>query len=281
MIIKLRDYQERLKNKTKKAFIKYKRVILLAPCGGGKTVIASSIMYDSVNKGKKVWFIVHRKELLEQANNTLDRYEIPKKNISIYMVQSLANKLDKIEENPDLIIFDECQHSTSNTYLKIIEKFPNSYILGLTATPSRLSGKPLGDIFQSIISDVTAKELISRKFLASYDYYAPQIDLDLDKVKIKSGEYETASLNREMDKMTIYGDIIKNYKKLADGKKSIIYCHSVEYSKKIEKLFTDNGYSIRHFDGSTPENERTKIIEEFREDKIKILTNVDLIGERI
>ena len=281
MIIKLRDYQERLKNKTKKAFIKYKRVILLAPCGGGKTVIASSIMYDSVNKGKKVWFIVHRKELLEQANNTLDRYEIPKKNISIYMVQSLANKLDKIEENPDLIIFDECQHSTSKTYLKIIEKFPSSYILGLTATPCRLSGRPLGDIFQSIISDITAKELISRKFLASYDYYAPQIDLDLDKVKLKSGEYETESLNREMDKMTIYGDIIKNYKKLADGKKSIIYCHSVEYSKKIEKLFTDNGYSIRHFDGSTPENERTKIIEEFREDKIKILTNVDLIGERI
>lgn len=280
-MIELRDYQENLKNKTKKAFIKYKRVILLAPCGGGKTVIASSIMNDSVNKGKKVWFIVHRKELLEQANNTLDRYEIPKKNISIYMVQSLANKLDKIEENPDLIIFDECQHSTSKTYLKIIEKFPNSYILGLTATPCRLSGRPLGDIFQSIISDVTAKELISRKFLASYDYYAPQIDLDLDKVKLKSGEYETESLNREMDKMTIYGDIIKNYKKLADGKKSIIYCHSVEYSKKIEKLFTDNGYSIRHFDGSTPENERTKIIEEFREDKIKILTNVDLIGERI
>ena len=237
-MIKLRDYQENLKIKVRNEFKYHKRVILLAPCGSGKTVIASSIMQDSINKGKKVWFIVHRKELLDQAYNTLKKYNIATDNINIYMVQSLANRLKKIEEIPDLIIFDECQHATSSTYLKIINKFPNAYILGLTATPCRLSGKPLGDIFESIVSEITANELIKRNFLASYDYYAPQIDLDLDKVKIKSGDYEKDSLTKEMSKITIYGDIIKNYKKIADGKKTIIYCHSIEYSKTIEELFT-------------------------------------------
>ena len=279
MTIVLRDYQENLKNKVREEFKKYKRVILLAPCGSGKTVIASSIIQDSINKRKKVWFIVHRKELLEQAHNTLEQYSINFENVKIYMVQSLANKLKDITEIPNMIIFDECQHATSRTYMKIIEKFPSAYILGLTATPCRMTGKPLGDIFQSIVSDITAKQLIKKKYLADYDYYAPQINLNLNNVKIKAGDYEKESLNKEMNKLTIYGDIIKNYKKIANGKKSIIYCHSIEYSKKIEKLFTEHGYSIKHFDGTTPSKERTKIIEDFRNDKVKILTNVDLIGE--
>ena len=135
MDIVLRPYQENLKSKTREAFKKYKRVIMLAPCGSGKTVTSASIMKDSVAKGKKVWFIVHRRELLNQAENTLERYGVPKDNIKVYMVQTLAHKLDKIDEIPDMIILDECQHCTSNTYLKIIKKFPNAYILGLSATP--------------------------------------------------------------------------------------------------------------------------------------------------
>ena len=83
MNLELRPYQENLKNKTREAFRKYKRVIMLAPCGSGKTVTAASIMKDSVAKSKKVWFVVHRRELLLQAENTLERYGISKDNIKI------------------------------------------------------------------------------------------------------------------------------------------------------------------------------------------------------
>lgn len=279
MNIELRPYQLALKNKTREDFKTHKRVILLAPCGGGKTVIASSIMQDAINKGKKVWFIVHRAELMKQANDTLERYGIPKDNIKIYMVQSLVRRLDKITEEPNLMIFDECQHSTSNIYKKIIDKYPNAYVLGLSATPTRLTGKPLGDVYESIVSEITAKKLIEMKYLADYDYYAPLININLDNVKISKGDYEKEGLDKELNKTAIYGDIIENYKKLADGKKTIIYCHSIEYSKKMEQLFSENGYKIKHFDGKTPEKEREQIVEDFRNNKIQILTNVDLIGE--
>ena len=83
MNLELRPYQENLKNKTREAFRKYKRVIMLAPCGSGKTVTAASIMKDSVAKSKKVWFVVHRRELLLQAENTLERYGISKDNIKV------------------------------------------------------------------------------------------------------------------------------------------------------------------------------------------------------
>lgn len=278
-MITLRDYQLDLKNKAREAFKHYKRVILLAPCGSGKTITSTSIISDSVSKGKIVWFIVHRKELLDQAINTLERCNVPMDNVRVYMIQSLANRLNKIEECPDLIILDECQHSTSNTYLRLLEAYPQAFVLGLTATPTRLSGQPLGDIFEAMVSSVTTEELIKRGFLASYDYYAPKINADFSKVKIKVGDFIGAEIEKELDKSTIYGDIIENYKKLADNKKTIIYCATIEYSKKIENLFLKNGYAIKHFDGKTPKDERDQIIKDFRDDKIKILTNVDLIGE--
>lgn len=279
MEINLRPYQLALKNKAREAFKNNKRVILLAPCGSGKTVIASSIMQDAIKKGNKVWFIVHRSELMKQANDTLERYGIPKKNLEVYMVQSLAHKLDKIKEEPNLIIVDECQHSSSSTYRKIINQYPNAYILGLSATPTRLTGKPLGDIYETIISEVTAKQLIEMKYLADYSYYAPELNIDFNNIKIKAGDYDTEDVNRVMSKAKIYGDIIKTYKKLANNKKTILYCASIEYSKKMEKLFSENGYKIKHFDGTTPEKERQQIVEDFRNNKIQMLTNVDLIGE--
>lgn len=195
------------------------------------------------------------------------------------MVQTLAHKLDKIDETPDMIVVDECQHSTSSTYLKIINKFPNTYILGLTATACRMQGKPLGDIYQIIVSEISANKLIEMGYLAKYDYYAPQINLDFSDVKIKNGDYEKDGIDQKMNKVAIYGDIIKNFKKLANNKKTIMYCHSIEYSKKMEELFSSKGYKIKHFDGNTPKDERDKIIQDFRDDKIQILTNVDLIGE--
>ena len=434
-MIKLRSYQEELKNKCREAFKKYKRVIMLAPCGSGKTITSTSIINDSVKKGNIIWFIVHRKELLDQAVNTLKRCEVPMDNVKVYMIQSLANRLDKIEEIPNFIILDECfakgtlidnipienikvgdfinsynhkthkiekkeviniykkkannilkikfdngkeiictanhpfytskgyipayklkrsdelyllwqksranfqkrtrpkeryilkrtrvesieiqkstsdgtfgglckdgyvynlevkdnnnyfannvlvhncQHSTSKTYLRLINKFPNAYFLGLTATPCRLSGKPLGDIFQYMVSAITTEDLIKQGYLAQYDYYAPKTNADFTKVKIKNGDYDTNEIEKIMDNKKIYGNIIEEYKKLANNKKTIVYCASISYSKKIEKLFNDNDFPAKHFDGTTPKKERDQIIEDFRNNKIKILTNVDLIGE--
>ena len=274
--IQLRDYQQNLKNKTKEAFKKYKKVIMLAPCGAGKTVISSSILEDSLKKDKKVWFIVHRQELLKQAKDTFDDDKI-----KVYMIQTLVNdiKKEKINEIPDMIIFDECQHSTSKTYLELFNRFPNTYFLGLTATPCRLSGKPLGDIYETIVKEIEADELIKNNYLADYDYYAPKVNADFSKVKIFNGDYNKEEIEKIMNNNTIYGDIIKYYKELANNKKTIIYCPTISYSLKIEKLFNDNGLNAKHFDGTTNDEERKQIVEDFREGKINILTNVDLIGE--
>jgi len=275
----LRYYQKDLFEAVKSDLWYHKRIILVAPCGSGKTVISAHLINWLTSGNNKAWFIVHRKELLDQAEETFKSFGINMNNISIFMIQTLRNRLNSIKERPDVIIIDECQHSTSKTYLDVLETYLNTPVIGLTATPTRLSGKPLGDIFESMVEKITATELIWDGFLSDYDYYAPKIDADFNKAKIIAGDYSPSDINILMDRPKIYGDIIDNYKKLADNKKAIIYCSSIEYSRKIEKLFNDSGYSARHFDGDTPKNERDQIIEDFRNNKIKILTNVDLVGE--
>lgn len=277
MII-LRDYQQKLKEKTREAFKTYKKIILLAPCGAGKTVISSSILKDSIDKGKKVWFIVHRQELLQQSINTFNSFGIEPK---VFMIQTLVNQIKKgiITEVPDLIVIDECQHSTSKTYLFLFETYKDTYFLGLSATPCRLSGLPLGNIYENIVCEIEAEDLIKKGFLADYDYYAPKLNADFTKVQISKGDYNNTEVEKELTNATIYGDIIKYYKKIADNKKTIIYCPTISYSEKIAKLFNDNGYSAKHFDGETNDIERKQIVEDFRNGRIKILTNVDLVGE--
>src|SRR5699024_5230039 len=66
---------------------------------------------------------------------------------------------------------------------------------------------------------------------------------------------------------------------LASGKQAIVYSHSVEASKQVADEFNAEGYSAAHIDGNTPKQDRNDVINKFRTGEIKIITNVDLIGE--
>ncbi len=269
----LRDYQSELISNVSKAFESYSKLLVVAPCGSGKTIVASAIIDSEIKKGNKVWFIVHRKELLDQATSTFgDKAEV-------HMIQTLVRRLNKITDIPDLIIIDEAHHATSRSYMTVVERLSTTRVLGLTATPTRLSGAPLGELFEHMIVGTTANILTKLGFLAEYDYYAPKIDTDFTKAKIIAGDYKSSDIDFLMDKPKIYGDIISNYIKLALGKKTIIYCSSIDYSKKIEQLFNDNWFVTRQFDSNTPKVERDKIIQDFRDNKVQVLVNVDLVGE--
>lgn len=279
MNYKLRPYQDDVITNVLKSLKTNNRVLIVAPCGSGKTVIAAKIVSENAKLNRQVWFIVHRKELVDQAVETFENAGIPMENIHVFMVQSLKNRLKTMTDTPDIIIIDEAHHCTSKSYLTILETFPLTRVIGLTATPTRLSGKPLGDVFQDMITSITANELIKLGYLANYEYYAPKVDINFSEAKIVAGDYKSSDIDVLMNTPKIFGDILANYKKLAHERKTIIYCPSVDYSKKIEVLFKANGYSCAHFDGDTPKEERDNIIKKFREGTIQILINVDLIGE--
>ncbi|MDE6833450.1 MAG: helicase, partial [Ruminococcus sp.] len=156
--------------------------------------------------------------------------------------------------------------------------FPESYRLGVTATPIRLDGSGLGDVYETLIEGVSAKWLIENNFLSPYTYYAPTV-ADLNGIKIQRGEFEVKSAENVLFNRTVFGDVISHYRKFADGKQAICYCVSIRHSEAMAKEFQDNGIQAVHIDGTTPKTERQRIIEDFRNGRIKILCNVDIISE--
>ena len=274
----LRKYQTDIINDVKTAYRKGRQApCIVLPCGGGKSVIVAEIAKRTTAKGNRVLFIVHRKELCDQIRNTFEAWGVDMDLCTIGMVQTVCRHLEAIAP-PALIITDENHHSKANSYMKIYKAFPDAHRVGVTATPVRLDGSGLKDVNDELVVGVNAKWLINNHYLAPYDYYAPSI-VDLTEVKTVRGEFDTKSVEKVMLKRAIFGDVIANYKKLADGKQAICYCASIRHSLAMAEAFNAAGITARHIDGETPKDERDRVIEMFRSDQIDILCNVDLISE--
>jgi superfamily II DNA or RNA helicase len=193
------------------------------------------------------------------------------------MVQTVSRRLNNIPE-PDVIITDECHHSCAMTYRKIYDKFPNAVRLGFTATPIRLNRGGLGEIYEDLITSVSTKWLIENNYLAPYKYYSVKL-ADTSGLHIKAGDYKSDEVAELMQNKEIYGHTVEQWERLAKGKKTIVYCASVEASKMTANEFSSAGYISYSLDGNSPKNERQNVMERFRSGEIKILCNAELFGE--
>jgi superfamily II DNA or RNA helicase len=228
-------------------------------------------------KGKSVWFIVHRQELMDQTIDTFSRFGISMVNIFVGMVSTAANHPERLPD-PDLIILDECHHAAAATWQKIILRFPDTYTIGLTATPCRLDGKPLGAIFTDMVKGVTTTDLIDQGFLSRYRYFAPSV-ADLSGLKRKGSDFDQEQAAELLMKKAVYGDVLHHWRQYANNLQTIVYCSSIKHSQAIAEAFQADGINAVHFDGNTPKQERQQIISDFRNSTIRILCNVDLISE--
>lgn len=276
--MKLRAYQNELVEQVRQAWrAGYKAPCIVLPCGGGKSCIVAEMARRTTFNGKRVLFLVHRRELVEQIKKTFIRWGVDMKLCEVGMVQTITRRLKKLPK-PALIITDENHHSLAQSYKRIYEYFSDVPRVGVTATPVRLNGDGLGDVNDKLIVGVSAKWLIDNSCLAPYDYYAPDV-ADLTGLHVSHGEYMAAEIEKAMVKNTVFGDVIKYYKQLALGKKAVCYCASVRHSQRTAEVFNENGIKAAHIDGSTPKAERDSIISAFRRGDITVLCNVDLISE--
>ena len=274
--MELRDYQIRSIQKIRDAFANgYKRPILRLDCGAGKTITSAWMVIESAKKGNDVLFLVHRKELLDQTQQVFNELGVDMTHIKIGMIVTVGNNLDKY--NPRFIIADECNFALSKTWRKVLDYYKDAYVLGLSATPVRLDGNAMGDVFDIIIEDVNAKQLIEMKRLSPYEYYAPKLDIDLTDVHMRNGDYKQEELEASMMKSKIYGDVIKYYSQFKNLK-TIVYCTTIKHAQDTARIFNENGYRSKAIDSHLSKKEREQIVNEFKNNEIDILCNCDLIS---
>lgn len=171
-----------------------------------------------------------------------------------------------------------CHHLASKTWKTVADYYNKGITIGLTATPCRLDGKPLSDMFDCMIVGPQTDELIRAGYLVPYKYYAPT-NLDTSKVKVVNGEYQAQALAEAIKESSVIGDNIEQYKKLAMGKRNVVFACNIKHSQEIVRRYNEAGIPAAHLDGNTNPGERKQIIKDFESGKIKVLSNVDLFGE--
>lgn len=270
----LRDYQQELYDKTVIAMREgYRRPLVVAPCGAGKSYLFADMARKTVGE---VLVLVHRNELKQQHEELLSSLRIENTRVSTY--QTEYRRLGQ-HPKPRLLIVDEAHLSRSNTWQRIIDHY-DTYTVGMSATPCRLDGKPLGDIYDVLIEGVDTRWLIEHKRLAPYEYYAP-MSVDTSELRTVAGDYVVSDLERLMNERCIYGDIVDNYKRFAAGERTIAYCVSVKHARAVAESFRAVGIRAESLSAETPAKQRREILEAFRNGEITVLCNCTLLSEGI
>lgn len=277
-IITLRPYQADLVDKIRAAINHGKRrVCAVLGCGGGKSIIIATIARLTTDNGARVLFLVHRRELIEQIKRTMRKQGVSPDLCNVMMIQTASRRRATLTP-PALIIIDESHHSLSRSYQRILEYFPDAFVVGFTATPQRMGKGGLGKVFQELITSVSTKWLIANHFLAPYRLFSAPL-ADPKGIHTRNGDYAPEEVAKLMEKGTIFGDTVKNWQKYANGKKTIVYCATIKSSKGTTGAFKAVGIQAEHLDGTTPQARREQVVQDFRDGKIQVLCNVDLFGE--
>ncbi|WP_334352210.1 DEAD/DEAH box helicase [Companilactobacillus sp. HBUAS56257] len=237
----------------------------------------AEIARRATDKGNRILFVVHRKEIVDQVVRTFKQQGVDMSLAKIGMVQTITRHVDALK-SPSIIFIDEAHHALAKSYRRILDNFPNALKLLFTATPYRLNGEGFEEVADDLILGNSIKQLIKDGFLAPVDYYAP-VQLDVSQLKTKrNGEFDEKSIE-EAFKPKVYGNAVNTFKKLGGNKQAIAYTYNVASAERLASELNTNGVVARAVSGKTPKDERDSIINDYRNGKIQVVTNAELFTE--
>lgn len=287
----LRPYQvESIEHVRQKLRDGKKKILVVAPTGSGKTVMFSDILSRAAEKGSRSLVLAHRRELIQQTSEKLHRFgarhgviqagtpRALQHGIQVASVQSLGRN-PGILHQVDLVVVDEAHHFTaSNTYQKILSWWPKAVLLGFTATPWRLDGAGLSDIFDSHVIVRTPRQLRDEGFLVGVTgwEYAP---IDTQAAKVSGGDFVGKSLEAGAMSTKLFGEIISDWKQHAGGARSVLFACTIDHSVAMARAFCVAGVQAEHLDGETPAAQRAGILARIASGQTRVLCNVNVATE--
>ena len=298
-----------------------KKGLVISATGTGKTYLAAmdikqffEINSNTENKlfeindkksktsNIKFLFIAHREELLENAINVfskilkIDKNEFGRiygglkeidKSIIFASIQSLRNCYNEFKPSFfDYIIVDEFHHSMSDSYLKTLSYFNPKFLLGLTATPKRMDGKDILSLCDyNVVDEIGIKEALEEDLVVPFHYFGVNdYTINYDNIPYKNGKYNEKILLENLLLNTRTDYIVEKINKFGfdgDELSAVAFCQNIEHAFFMKEEFSKKGYKSAVITANTSSNERSEILEKFKNKKIEILCVVDILNEGI
>jgi DNA repair protein RadD len=230
--------------------------------------------------------VVRGRQLVAQASARLDRENVehgvlmaghwrvnPRAYIQVCSIDTLFRR--KNLPKADIVIIDEAHHATSQAYLWLAEAYRDSFFLPVTATP--YVQKSLRHVAEQIVRPTTIKQLMKDGYLVPPRYYAPSIP-DLTGVKVSSGDFVAADLDRILNKSHPIGDVVESWKKFAENRPTLLFAVTLNHSKALVEAFTRAGIAAAHVDADSNDKEREDAINKLKTGELKIICNVGILN---
>ena len=251
------------------------------------TTVAAHIIDSAVARGKRIVFIAHREELITQCSARLTEHGVQHgiikaghqpSHAAAVQVASIQTLIRRDCGSFDLVVIDEAHRSSSKSYLTVLARWPNAWGIGLTASPWRMDGSELGDIFDELVIVASPQELIDAGYILKPRIYAASRP-DLTGVRTVGGDFQASGLMLAMGRPSLTGDIIEHWQRHATGRQTILFAAGIEHSRNLVRAMLDADIRAAHVDGTTDSGVRTNLLDRLKTGRLDVLSNVGLFGE--
>jgi superfamily II DNA or RNA helicase len=262
------------------------------PTGTGKTRAFCSL---ARHHGDRTLVCVHRDELARQTADTLsavwpgatvglvqaERNEWQGYQVVIATVQTLCRRTGIIPADLfDLLVLDEAHHSAADTWRAVAEHFRARFRLGCTATPDRLDGKGLDDLFgPEPLYVYELRAAIDDGFLVPIRQYAIHTGVSLDGVATRGGDFAPEALGKAVLNAARTRAVVEAYQERAGGRKAIAFCVNLSHVAQMVEALTDAGVPSESITGEMATADRRRVLDEFRRGAFRVLVGCEVLTE--
>lgn len=263
----------------------HKNQMLMSPTGSGKTYLGLRVAHEALQRGKKAVFLCDRTTLINQTSATADGYGLAahgiiqanhwRRNKEMPFQIASAQTIAKRDYWPDadVIIIDE-----AHTQLKVWTEYINktkAAVIGLSATPF---SPGLGKLFTNLINATTMHELTKSGVLVPMRIFSCK-KINMDGAKTSGGEWtDSEAASRGME---IVGDVVSEWVKHAQNRKTIVFGATIKHCEEICRQFLESGVMAAVFSSETKDTEREYLLKEFRKPDalLRVLISVEALAK--
>ncbi len=252
-----------------------KRVLWQAPCGAGKTWVASAQTARAIERGATVMHVAPRRRLVDQMLWTLEKFGIKAAPImegrerwtSKVYCASRDTLLSIIKDGgampmPNLLCIDEAHVAAREVQDFYFKNAPKTFWTGYTATPVQPDGSSLNPPWQGLVCMAPTSTMIDLKRLVPVKVFNPDA---------------VGRRRRKGEKVKPVGDPVGHWKKYANGLPTVAYAATVADSEALVRKYLEAGIPAEHIDANTPEEVREAVFDRSERGITQVISNCNVL----